>query len=124
MGSGCCCPFSERWLRLDLTSVVDVWIWAVLLLGILGPFLGKLVRSEISSGSVRVRSYGRGWAWFALVFLLLYNYGRSVTHGAGGGRAGVEAVSVGRTAEGGRDAGRGESAALAGSGGDGRISSR
>jgi inner membrane protein len=74
-------PFSERWLRLDLTSVIDVWIWAVLLLGILGPFLGKLVSSEISSGSVRVRSYGRGWAWFALLFLLLYNYGRGVMHG-------------------------------------------
>ena len=73
-------PFSERWLRLDLTSVIDVWIWAVLLLGILGPFLGKLVGSEISSGPLRVRSYGRGWAWFALVFLLLYNYGRSVMH--------------------------------------------
>jgi len=73
-------PFSESWQRLDLTSVIDVWIWAVLLLAVLGPFLGKLVGSEISSGSLRVRSYGRGWAWFALVFLLLYNYGRSVTH--------------------------------------------
>ena len=73
-------PFSERWLRLDLTNVIDLWIWVVVLLGILGPFLGKLVGSEISSGALRVRSYGRGWAWFALAFLLLYNYGRSVMH--------------------------------------------
>src|SRR6478672_4439334 len=64
-------PFSARWLRLDITNVVDVWIWVVVLLGILGPFLGKLVGPEISSGALRVRSYGRGWAWFALSFLLL-----------------------------------------------------
>src|SRR5690242_18683975 len=27
-------PFSERWLRLDITAVVDLWIWAVCLLGL------------------------------------------------------------------------------------------
>jgi inner membrane protein len=73
-------PFSERWMRLDLTSVVDIWIWAALLLGIVAPFLGKLVGSEISSGAVRMPSYGRGWACFGLGFLLIYNYGRSVLH--------------------------------------------
>jgi membrane-bound metal-dependent hydrolase YbcI (DUF457 family) len=43
-------PFSSRWLRLDLTSVIDLWIWAVCLMAILGPLiaapgrLGNLVR--------------------------------------------------------------------------------
>jgi len=73
-------PFSGNWQRLDLTSVIDVWIWAVLLLGILGPFLGGLVGTEISSGTVRVRHHGRGFAWFALIFVLLYDCGRAALH--------------------------------------------
>jgi inner membrane protein len=73
-------PFSARWLRLDLTSVVDLWIWAALLLGVAAPAIGRLVGSEITSGSVRERHYGRGFAWFALLFLLLYNCGRGVLH--------------------------------------------
>ena len=73
-------PFSQRWLRLDLTSLIDLWIWAVLLLAIAAPFLGRLVGSEITSGAAKQRGYGRGWAVFALAFLLIYNYGRSVLH--------------------------------------------
>ena len=73
-------PFSERWLRLDLTSLFDLWIWAALLLAIAAPFLGRLVGSEITSGAAKTRSHGRGWAIFALAFLLVYNYGRSVLH--------------------------------------------
>jgi membrane-bound metal-dependent hydrolase YbcI (DUF457 family) len=73
-------PFSERWFQLDLTPLFDLWIWGVLLLAIVGPVLGRLVSSEISSATVRPRHYGRGSAWFALTFLLFYNYGRSVLH--------------------------------------------
>jgi len=73
-------PFSQRWLRLDLTSLIDLWIWAVLLLAVAAPFLGRLVGSEITSGAVKHRAYGRGWAVFGLAFLLVYNYGRSVLH--------------------------------------------
>ena len=50
------------------------------MLGILGPFLGRLVGSEISSGTATVRHHGRGFAWFALLFVLLYNCGRGVLH--------------------------------------------
>src|SRR5947209_18686495 len=64
-------PFSTEWVRLDLTAVVDLWIWSVCLLGIAGPFIGRLVRSEITSGAARVPHHGRGFAWFALVFLVL-----------------------------------------------------
>jgi inner membrane protein len=73
-------PFSGEYLRLDLTAVVDLWIWGVSLVCIMGPFLARLVGSEISSGTARVRHHGRGFAWFALLFVLLYNCGRGVLH--------------------------------------------
>lgn len=73
-------PFSSAWLRLDWTPVVDLSIWSVLLLGIAGPFLSRLVTSEITSGQRRPKHHGRGFAWFALILLLLYNGGRAVLH--------------------------------------------
>jgi len=75
-------PFSGRWLRLDWTNVFDLWIWAVLLLGVAGPFLARLVGSEIASGAVRRPYPGRGFACFALSFLLLYDCGRGMLHGS------------------------------------------
>jgi inner membrane protein len=69
-------PFSGEWLRADTTAVVDLWIWAVLGIGIAGPFLARLVGSEISSGGAKERHHGRGFAWFALLVVLLYNCGR------------------------------------------------
>jgi inner membrane protein len=73
-------PFSGRWLRADTTSVVDPWIWTVLAIGIAGPFLARLVGSEIASGTVPDRHHGRGFAWFALLVVLFYNCGRGVLH--------------------------------------------
>jgi inner membrane protein len=73
-------PFSARWLRLDLANVFDVWIWGVFLVCIVGPFLGRLVGSEIASRSGVPEHYGRGFAWLALIFLLLYDGGRGVLH--------------------------------------------
>lgn len=73
-------PFSPAWLRLDLTPVVDFWIWAVLLLSVAGPFLSRLVTSEITSSGKRPAHHGRGFAWLALLFLLFYNGGRAVLH--------------------------------------------
>jgi len=46
-----------------------------LLLGIAGPFVAGLVGSEVSSGTLREKNHGRGFAIFALAFLLLYNCG-------------------------------------------------
>ena len=40
-------PFSSRWLRADTTGVIDLWIWAVLAIGIAGPFLSRMVGAEI-----------------------------------------------------------------------------
>jgi len=73
-------PFSSAWQRLDLTNVVDPWIWAALFLGISGPFLSRLVGGEIESGRARPKSHGRGFAIFALLFVLVYNCGRAELH--------------------------------------------
>ena len=70
-------PFSGEWLHLDWLFVFDAWVWAVLLLAVIGPLLGRLVSSEIGAkpGS------GRGLAIFALVFFAVNGFGRSVLHG-------------------------------------------
>ena len=73
-------PFSARWLRLDITSVIDLWIWAICLTSIAGPFLARLVGSEITSGGARNRHHGRGFAIFSLLLLLAYDSGRGVAH--------------------------------------------
>ena len=69
-------PFTERWYRLDVTYVIDVWITGALLLATVGPMLSRLVSEEIGArGAV-----GRGWAYFGLTFLVLHNMGRVVLH--------------------------------------------
>jgi inner membrane protein len=71
-------PFSGHWYHWDLTPVIDFAIWAILLLGVAAPALGRLVGSEIG---VRSKDAGNaGWAIFALLLLSAYNYGRSVAH--------------------------------------------
>ena len=69
-------PFSARWLRADLNGLIDLWIWIVLIIATAGPWLGRLVSSEIGArpGS------GRGLAIFALAFVALYDFGRYLSH--------------------------------------------
>jgi len=69
-------PFSAHWFHWDLNNIVDLWIWGVLLIASLGPLLGRLVSSEIGAkpGS------GRGLAWFAIAFFLVYDFGRYLCH--------------------------------------------
>lgn len=69
-------PFSGEWFQADLFYVVDLWVWLVFLAAFAGPFLSRLVSSEIGA---RARP-GRGWAIFALSFLLLYGFGRHLLH--------------------------------------------
>jgi inner membrane protein len=72
-------PFSSAWYRLDITSVVDLWIWAAALLALAAPVLVRLVHSEIGAREDR-RAAARRFARFALAFLLLYNGARAVLH--------------------------------------------
>src|ERR1039458_3748256 len=58
----------------------DLWIWGVFLLCVAGPFVGRLVGSEIASGGATGKHHGRGFAWAALLFVLLYDCGRGVLH--------------------------------------------
>jgi inner membrane protein len=79
-------PFSARWLRLDITDVVDPWIWTVLLLASLAPMIASL--ASVGSGvkpTVERRAGARfgaklAWAWFALLALLSYEGARYVLH--------------------------------------------
>ena len=69
-------PFSPRWFALDLFNIVDVWIWAVLLLGVAAPLISGLVSSEMGARAGR----GRGIAIFALLFVMLYAGARYALH--------------------------------------------
>lgn len=74
-------PFSGRWLSLDSTSLVDLWIWAIAAAALAGPFLARLVGSEIASGGKKPRHHGRGAARFALAAVMILDCGRLVLHG-------------------------------------------
>jgi inner membrane protein len=71
-------PFSGRWLHLDMTDVVDPWIWLAFLLAVAAPALAGLVSSEI--GAKKSSGAKQGWAWVALAFLLAYEGGRFAAH--------------------------------------------
>ncbi len=69
-------PFSSQWFHLDLINLFDLLVWAALLLGWLGPMMGKLVSSEIGARA----GAGQGMAIFALSFFLIYDFGRFLSH--------------------------------------------
>jgi len=71
-------PFAQQWLRLDTVHIVDPWLLAGLLLAVCAPWLSKLVGSEIGGG--QMRSPQKGWAFFALAFVLVYEGGRFIAH--------------------------------------------
>lgn len=69
-------PFSSSWSALDINSLYDWAIWAVLVFAALWPLLERLVNGEIG---VRGPA-GRGVAVFALLFFLVYDFGRALMH--------------------------------------------
>jgi len=71
-------PFSPEFYRLDSTDIVDLVIFAILLLALAAPAMVSLVSAEI--GSRKGSGPKRGWAWFALLALLAYDTGRWVAH--------------------------------------------
>ncbi len=70
-------PFSTEWLRLDITNIIDPWIWIVLGIAAVWPLLSRLVSSEIGAPA----HPGRGIAIFALVLLVGYEGARFLMHG-------------------------------------------
>jgi len=75
-------PFSSRISRLDITDVVDPWIWLLLITAVAAPALSRLVGTEIKSRSFSEAGPGpkRGWAWFALAILQAYEGTRYAAH--------------------------------------------
>lgn len=71
-------PFSARWFHLDITSVVDLWIWVAILLSLGATAISRLVSSEI--GAQERGAPGRRFAIAALLFLVLYNGAHAVLH--------------------------------------------
>jgi inner membrane protein len=63
-------PFSDRWLRLDITNVFDPVIWLILLVALAIPALLGLVSSTI--GARKTSGMKQAWAWIALLALLGY----------------------------------------------------
>lgn len=71
-------PFSGHWSHWDITPVIDFSIWAILLLGIVAPWLSRLVGSEI--GETGKEKGNAGWAVTALILFTAFDYTRSVFH--------------------------------------------
>lgn len=69
-------PWSGAWLRLDITGVIDPWIWTLLILGALWPLLSRLVSSEIGAPA----QAGRGMAITVLALVGGYEGARLLLH--------------------------------------------
>lgn len=73
-------PFSSNWFRLDITGVIDFWIWGALLTALLAPLFSRLVNSEIGAAGPARGGAPRGFAIFALGFLVFYDGARYLAH--------------------------------------------
>jgi inner membrane protein len=71
-------PFSDKWMRLDMTDVVDPWILTILVLALGAPALVKLVSDEI--GGKKLPPPKRAWASFAIIGLVAYEGVRFTSH--------------------------------------------
>jgi inner membrane protein len=73
-------PFSDLWIHWDITSVIDFWIWGVLLIALFAPLLARLVNAEIGARAPAHGGASRGFAIAALGVFALYDGGRAVLH--------------------------------------------
>lgn len=69
-------PLSSRWFHGDLSSLTDGVVLVVLALAAIWPWFAGLVSSEIGDRPGR----GRGIAVAALVFYLVFEFGRGLMH--------------------------------------------
>jgi inner membrane protein len=71
-------PFDKHWYAWSIVSIFDVWIFSALAVALVVPAILKLTDQEI--GDRRRRFRGRGWAWSALIFIVLYWSVRNAEH--------------------------------------------
>jgi inner membrane protein len=71
-------PFSGRWLRLDITNIVDPIIWLILIATLAASSLAALVSSEI--GGRKYTGPARAWAFLALLTVAGYEAYRWTSH--------------------------------------------
>ena len=69
-------PFSDRWLSWGAVPIVDLWLLLALAAALALPSLFRLISEEIGAP----RTSGRGAAWFAVVFLLVWFGFRGLCH--------------------------------------------
>src|ERR1051325_9084682 len=73
-------PFSAKWLRMDITDIVDPWILAILIFAMAAPALARLVTDEVRSARRPSPTPYRAWAIFALSALFIYDGARWMLH--------------------------------------------
>lgn len=71
-------PFTDHRYRLDINNLFDVWVWALLWGAVAATALSRLVSAEISGR--KASGARRGWAWAALLAMLVYMGGREILH--------------------------------------------
>jgi inner membrane protein len=71
-------PFTDHRFRLDINNLFDLWVWAILIVAVAATWLAQLVSAEI--GERKASGARRGWAWAALLAILVYMGGREILH--------------------------------------------
>ena len=69
-------PFSGHWYAWDIVFIIDPWILLVLILGLGGPFLFRLINQEI--GAKPTQSYGGAVLCLATIFF--YWIAKDISH--------------------------------------------
>ena len=69
-------PFAATWYSWDISYIMDVWVWVVMLAAVAGPALGRLIGGEIGAPA----GAGRGWAVAAFLFVIAWWGARDLFH--------------------------------------------
>ncbi|SRR5579884_359376 len=69
-------PFSGKWYSWDISFIVDLWVWAVLLLAAGLPVLGRLINAEIGARP----ETGKAAAVAGLLFIVAWWGVRDLLH--------------------------------------------
>jgi inner membrane protein len=67
-------PFNPRWYEGSIVFIAEPVLWVLLLAALIIPWLLGLADSEIGSRPTPFR--GRGWAWFALIGMVVFWFWR------------------------------------------------